>query len=209
PGAPFPQGAPLSPGQERIWFLERLLPGRTAYNEVKAIRLRGPLDTEALRNAVRRLVARHEGLRTVFRAAGDSAVQLVRDSSEPDFAVVDGTLGGESAVREALAQESTRRFDLENGPLFVTRIVRTAADEHVLVLSFHHIVVDAASATVLCRDLSAFHRSELDGTEAALPELTWSYAEHAREQRAAADGPRAERDVTYWRSVLGGDLPVL
>ncbi|WP_405550859.1 MupA/Atu3671 family FMN-dependent luciferase-like monooxygenase [Streptomyces microflavus] len=209
PGAPFPQGAPLSPGQERIWFLERLLPGRTAYNEVKAIRLRGPLDTEALRNAVRRLVARHEGLRTVFRAAGDSAVQLVRDSSEPDFAVVDGTLGGESAVREALAQESTRRFDLENGPLFVTRIVRTAADEHVLVLSFHHIVVDAASATVLCRDLSAFYRSELDGTEAALPELTWSYAEHAREQRAAADGPRAERDVTYWRSVLGGDLPVL
>ncbi|MFF1348673.1 MupA/Atu3671 family FMN-dependent luciferase-like monooxygenase, partial [Streptomyces sp. NPDC058322] len=202
-------GAPLSPGQERIWFLERLLPGRTAYNEVKAIRLRGALDTEALHTAVRRLVARHEGLRTVFRQAGDSAVQLVREAAEPDFGVVDGTLRAEAAVREALAAESTRRFDLENGPLFVSRLVRTAVDEHVLVLSFHHIVVDAASATVLCRDLAAFYRAARDGTEAGLPALTWSYAQHAREQRAAADGPGTAQDLAHWRRVLGGDLPVL
>ncbi|MEL5956203.1 MupA/Atu3671 family FMN-dependent luciferase-like monooxygenase [Streptomyces sp. CLV115] len=202
-------GAPLSPGQERIWFLERLLPGRTAYNEVKAIRLRGALDTEALHTALRRLVARHEGLRTVFRQAGDSAVQLVREAAEPDFGVVDGTPRAEAAVREALAAESARRFDLENGPLFVSRLVRTAADEHVLVLSFHHIVVDAASATVLCRDLAAFYRAARDGTEAGLPALTWSYAEHAQEQRAAADGPGTARDLAHWRRVLGGDLPVL
>ncbi|WP_405750577.1 amino acid adenylation domain-containing protein [Streptomyces sp. NBC_00012] len=206
--APDP-GAPLSLGQERIWFLERLLPGRTAYNEVKAIRLRGALDTEALRTALRRLVARHEGLRTVFRQAGDSAVQLVREDAEPDFDVVDGTLRAEAAVQEALATESARRFDLENGPLFVSRLVRTAADEHVLVLSFHHIVVDAASATVLCRDLSAFYRAERDGTQAGLPALTWSYARHAREQRAAADGPGTAQDLAHWLRVLGGDLPVL
>ncbi|MFE6663202.1 MupA/Atu3671 family FMN-dependent luciferase-like monooxygenase [Streptomyces sp. NPDC057697] len=206
--APEP-GAPLSPGQERIWFLERLLPGRTAYNEVKAIRLRGALDTGALHTALRRLVDRHEVLRTVFRPAGDSAVQLVREAAEPGFEVVDGTPGAEAAVREALAAESARRFDLENGPLFVSRVVRTAADEHVLVLSFHHIVVDAASATVLCRDLAAFYRAELDGTDAGLPALTWSYAEHAREQRAAADGPARARDLDHWLRVLGGDLPVL
>ncbi|MFJ2870923.1 MupA/Atu3671 family FMN-dependent luciferase-like monooxygenase [Streptomyces sp. NPDC087298] len=203
------RSAPLSPGQERIWFLERLLPGRTAYNEVKAIRLRGALDTEALHTALRRLVARHEGLRTVFRQAGDSAVQLVRESAEPDFGVVDGTLRAEAAVREALATESARRFDLENGPLFVSRVVRTGADEHVLVLSFHHIVVDAASATVLCRDLAAFYRAERDGTEARLPALTWSYAQHAREQRAAADGPGTAQDLDHWLRVLGGELPVL
>ncbi|MGW2085571.1 MupA/Atu3671 family FMN-dependent luciferase-like monooxygenase [Streptomyces sp. NPDC001880] len=206
--APDP-GAPLSPGQERIWFLERLLPGRTAYNEVKAIRLRGALDTEALHTALRRLVARHEGLRTVFRQAGDSAVQLVREAAEPDFDVVDGTLRAEAAVQEALSTESARRFDLENGPLFVSRVVRTAVDEHVLVLSFHHIVVDAASAAVLCRDLSAFYRAERDGTEAGLPALTWSYARHAREQRAAADGPGTAQDLAHWLRVLGGDLPVL
>ncbi|MFT9785140.1 MupA/Atu3671 family FMN-dependent luciferase-like monooxygenase [Streptomyces rhizosphaericola] len=206
---PSMPGTPLSPGQERIWFLERLLPGRTAYNEVKAIRLTGSLDAEALRSAARRLVARHEMLRTVFRAVGDSAVQVVRPFCETDFAVVDGTTEAEDAVREALHQESNRRFDLENGPLFVTRLVRTTADEHVLVLSFHHIVVDAASATVLCRDLSAFYRAELDGTEAALPELAWSYAQHAVEQRAAVAGPDTERDLAYWLRALGGDLPVL
>ncbi|MEW1693224.1 MupA/Atu3671 family FMN-dependent luciferase-like monooxygenase [Streptomyces sp. NPDC091265] len=201
--------APLSPGQERIWFLERLLPGRTAYNEVKAIRLRGALDTDALHTALRRLVARHEGLRTVFRQAGDAAVQVVREAAEPDFAVVDGTLRAEAALREALATESARRFDLAEGPLFVSRLVRTGADEHVLVLSFHHIVVDAASATVLCRDLSAFYRSELDGKQADLPALKWSYVQHAREQRAAADGPCTAQDLAHWLRVLGGDLPVL
>ncbi|MER5742319.1 MupA/Atu3671 family FMN-dependent luciferase-like monooxygenase [Streptomyces sp. NPDC002225] len=207
--APAPAPAPLSPGQERIWFLERLLPGRTAYNEVKAVRLRGPLDTGALHTALRRLVDRHEGLRTVFRPAGDSAVQLVRETAGPDFAVVDGTSRPEAAVREVLAAESARRFDLENGPLFISRLVRTGSDEHVLVMSFHHIVVDAASATVLCRDLSAFYRAERDGTPAVLPELTWSCVQHAREQRAAAGGPDAARDLAHWTRVLGGDLPVL
>ncbi|WEH38919.1 MupA/Atu3671 family FMN-dependent luciferase-like monooxygenase [Streptomyces sp. AM 2-1-1] len=218
--APAPERAPargeedlpgtvLSPGQERIWFLERLLPGRTAYNEVKAIRLRGPLDTGALRAALRGLVVRHEGLRTVFRAEGDSAVQVVLPVAEPDFAVVDGIAGTESAVREVLTAESTRRFDLEHGPLFVSRLVRTGGDEHVLILSFHHIVVDAASATVLSRDLSALYRAERDGTRAGLPVLTWSYALHAQEQRAAADGPDTAKDLDHWLTTLGGELPVL
>ncbi|SOD62232.1 amino acid adenylation domain-containing protein/natural product biosynthesis luciferase-like monooxygenase domain-containing protein [Streptomyces zhaozhouensis] len=207
---PAPEAdAPLSPGQERIWFLERLLPGRTAYNEVKAIRLSGPLDTGALHVALRRLVERHEMLRTVFRPAGESAVQRVRAVPAPDFEVVDGTARPEAAVREALAAESSRRFDLERGPLFVSRLVRTAADEHVLVLSFHHIVVDAASATVLSRDLSAFYRAERDGTPAGLPALGRRYADHARRARAAQDGPEAARDLAYWLRALGGGLPVL
>ncbi|MGW6906307.1 MupA/Atu3671 family FMN-dependent luciferase-like monooxygenase [Streptomyces sp. NPDC054940] len=198
-----PGDAPLSPGQERIWFLERLLPGRTAYNEVKAIRLDGPLDVPALHAALRGLVARHEGLRTVFRETGGEPRQVVRAAAEPDFEVVDG------ALQEVLSAESARRFDLADGPLFVTRLVRLAETEHVLVLSLHHIVVDAASATVLARDLSALYRSERDGTAPDLPELTWSYAEHARELAASAHGPEADEDLAHWRRTLGGDLPVL
>ncbi|UED87912.1 non-ribosomal peptide synthetase [Streptomyces profundus] len=201
--------APLSPGQERIWFLERLLPGRTAYNEVKAIRLRGALDTGALHAALRRLIARHEGLRTVYHPAGESAVQRVTDAVDPDFAVVDGTGQPEETVREALATESARRFDLERGPLFVSRLVRTGTDEHTLVLSFHHIAVDAASATVLSRDLSAFYRAEHDGTPARLPALTLSYADYARERRAAGESAAGARDLEHWTRALGGDLPVL
>ncbi|MEW2032372.1 MupA/Atu3671 family FMN-dependent luciferase-like monooxygenase [Streptomyces roseifaciens] len=204
-----PADAPLSPGQERIWFLERMLPGRTAYNETKAIRLDGLLDVAALRAALRGLVARHEGLRTVFREIGNEPRQVVRAPAEPDFAVVDGTGRGEAAVQEVLEAESARRFDLAEGPLFVTRLVKLADDAHVLVLSLHHIVVDAASATVLTRDLSALYRAWRDGTELGLPELTWSYAEHAREQAAALEGPEAAADLAYWRETLGGDLPAL
>ncbi|WP_344608051.1 MupA/Atu3671 family FMN-dependent luciferase-like monooxygenase, partial [Streptomyces glaucus] len=208
PGA-APHDAPLSPGQERIWFLERLLPGRTAYNEVKAIRLDGPLDVPALRAAVRGLVARHEGLRTVFRESGGEPRQVVRAPAEPDFEVVDGAGRGPRTVQEVLAAESARRFDLTAGPLFVTRLVRLAEQEHVLVLSLHHIVVDAASATVLARDLSALYRAERDGTDPGLPALTWSYADYARERAADADRPGTEEDLAYWLRALDGELPVL
>ncbi|WP_328336107.1 MupA/Atu3671 family FMN-dependent luciferase-like monooxygenase [Streptomyces violaceus] len=203
PAPSAPSGAPLSPGQERIWFLERLLPGRTAYNEVKAIRLDGPLDVPALHAALRGLVARHEGLRTVFLEAGGEPRQVVRASAEPDFEIVDG------ALQDVLAAESARRFDLADGPLFVTRLVRLAEAEHVLVLSLHHIVVDAASATVLARDLSALYRAERESTTPDLPALTWSYADHARELAASANSPEAEEDLAYWRRTLGGELPVL
>ncbi|CAL9342402.1 Glutamate-1-semialdehyde 2,1-aminomutase [Streptomyces sp. enrichment culture] len=204
-----PADAPLSPGQERIWFLERLLPGRTAYNEIKAIRLAGPLDVPALRAALRGLVARHEGLRTVFEERGGEPRQVVRAVVEPDFEVVDATDAPDATLRDVLSAESGRRFDLENGPLFVTRLVRTAEAEHVLVLSLHHIVIDAASATVLARDLSVLYRSERDGTPPGLPALTWSYADYARELAASAHGPESEDDLAYWRRTLGGELPVL
>ncbi|MFG2530785.1 MupA/Atu3671 family FMN-dependent luciferase-like monooxygenase [Streptomyces sp. NPDC048516] len=204
-----PGDAPLSPGQERIWFLERLLPGRTAYNEVKAIRFEGPLDVPALRAALHGLIARHEGLRTVFRETGGEPRQVVRASARPDFEVVDGTSGPKAAVQEVLAAESARRFDLAAGPLFVSRLIRVADEEHVLVLSLHHIVVDAASATVLARDLSALYRAELDGTSPGLPTMAWSYADHASEQAASADSPKAAEDLGYWLHALGGELPVL
>ncbi len=207
--APPLTDAPLSPGQERIWFLEQLLPGRTAYNEVKAIRLDGPLDVPALRAALHRLVARHEGLRTVFRETRGGPRQVVLPFAEPDFEVVDGTAGPRTTLRDVLAAESARRFDLADGPLFVTRLVRLADAEHVLVLSLHHIVVDAASATVLARDLSALYRAERDGTDPALPALTRTCADHARERAAATTGAEADEDLAHWKRALGGSLPVL
>ncbi|WP_260608929.1 MupA/Atu3671 family FMN-dependent luciferase-like monooxygenase [Streptomyces sp. WAC 01325] len=204
-----PADAPLSPGQERIWFLERLLPGRTAYNEIKAIRLVGPLDVPALRAALRGLLARHEGLRTVFREIGGEPRQVVRPSADPDFEVLDDTGSRGAVLQDTLAAESARRFDLADGPLFVTRLVRLAEAEHVLVLSLHHIVVDAASATVLARDLSALYRAGRDGSAADLPALTWTYADHARELAASVHSPEADEDLAYWRRALGGELPVL
>ncbi|UFQ15312.1 MULTISPECIES: non-ribosomal peptide synthetase [Streptomyces] len=211
PATPEPDpGAPLSPGQQRVWFLERMLPGRTAYNETKAIDLEGPLDVTALRGALRALVERHEQLRTVFREVADEARQFTRPPGEPDFAVVDGTAPGTDAVADTLKAESERRFDLAEGPLFVTRLVRLGAERHVLVLSLHHIVMDAASAAVLARDLSALYRAHLPGAPAAdLPALTHTYADHARRQLDSLGSAKAAEDLAYWKKALHGELPVL
>ncbi len=206
-------GIPLSPSQLRLWFLERMLPDRTAYNEVKAIRLDGPLDVAALRGALHALLARHEGLRTVFREVGGEPLQFVLPTSEPDFAVLDRTgasgSAAEEAVREVLVAESDRRFDLVQGPLFLTRLLTFGVDRHVLVLSLHHLVIDATSAAILARDLSALYRAEREGTCPDLPELTRSHADAIRAQLASLDTPRAAEDLAYWRTALRGELPVL
>ncbi|MEU5773101.1 MupA/Atu3671 family FMN-dependent luciferase-like monooxygenase [Streptomyces venezuelae] len=211
--APVPvaadRGAPLSPGQQRVWFLERMLPGRTAYNETKAIELEGPLDVPALRAALGDLAARHGQLRTVFREVAREARQFTRPPGGVDFEVVDGTGGGD-AVAAVLAHESERRFDLAEGPLFVTRLVRLGERRHVLVLSLHHIVMDAASAAVLARDVSALYRARLRGEPSTdLPALTRTYADHARAQLDSLGGSEAAEDLAYWKKALDGDLPVL
>ncbi|MEU5169896.1 MupA/Atu3671 family FMN-dependent luciferase-like monooxygenase [Streptomyces mutomycini] len=202
--------APLSPSQQRVWFLERMLPGRTAYNEVKAIELEGPLEVPALRSALRALVARHGQLRTVFREVAGEPRQFTQAPGEVDFAVVDGTGHGSDAVAATLKAESGRRFDLADGPLFVTRLVRLGEHRHVLVLSLHHIVMDAASAAVLARDVSALYRAEVTGTPpVGLPALTRTYADHARAQLDSLGGTKAAEDLSYWKKALDGDLPVL
>ncbi|WP_441248845.1 MupA/Atu3671 family FMN-dependent luciferase-like monooxygenase [Kitasatospora sp. McL0602] len=212
---------PLSFGQQRIWMLEQMMPGGAAYNESKALLLDGPLDVPALRSAVRSLVARHESLRTVFReqtVGSGEPVQVVLPPHEPDFEVIDRSAStpagadAHAAVQDVLDAESTRRFDLVDGPLFVTRLVKLGAQRHVLVLSLHHIVMDAVSAAVLTSDLSALYRAESAGrtaSDAELPALTWSYGDHARAQRAAAGSPKTSADLAYWREALGGELPVL
>ncbi|MFI7315438.1 MupA/Atu3671 family FMN-dependent luciferase-like monooxygenase [Streptomyces venezuelae] len=211
--APVPvavdRGAPLSPGQQRVWFLERMLPGRTAYNETKAIELEGPLDVPALRAALGDLAARHGQLRTVFREVAGEPRQFTRPPGEVDFEVLDGAGSGDT-VAAVLREESERRFDLAQGPLFVTRLVRLGERRHVLVLSLHHIVMDAASAAVLARDVSALYGAHLPGGRPAdLPALTRTYADHAREQLGSLGGPKAAEDLAYWKKVLDGDLPLL
>ncbi|KUL53483.1 non-ribosomal peptide synthetase [Streptomyces sp. NRRL S-1521] len=203
-------GAPLSPGQQRVWFLERMLPGRTAYNEVKAIELEGPLDVPALRSALSALAARHEQLRTVFREVGGEPRQFAQPPGEVDFAVVDGTGTESDVVAATLKAESERRFDLAEGPLFVTRLVRLGERRHVLVVSLHHIVMDAASAAVLARDVSALYRAEVTGAPpVGLPGLPRTYADHARAQLGSLGGAKAADDLAYWKKALDGDLPVL
>ncbi|WP_326557548.1 non-ribosomal peptide synthetase/type I polyketide synthase [Micromonospora sp. NBC_01796] len=205
------RSGPLSRGQSRMWFLERLNPGQGAYNEPTAVRLDGRLDVPALHAALVRLVARHGALRTVFRERDGDPVQIVLGRGTVDFAVEEHPGRDEDeVVRSALAAESRRAFDLATGPLFVSRLLRWSDERHVLVLSFHHIVVDATSATVLARDLSALYRSELTGQPANLPDVPADCLDLARREAADDDHTHGNgSDLDHWRERLAGDLPVL
>jgi iturin family lipopeptide synthetase A len=202
--------APLSAAQWRLWFLDRMSPEVRACNELKAVRLDGPLDASALHTALRRLVERHGQLRTVVRMVHGDPRQLLLPHAEPDFAIIDRPAAAgtdeQSVVRAVVADEGSRRFDLENGPLFVTRLVRLGEDRYLLVLCMHHVIVDAVSLAVMARDLSALYRAELEHTAAELPVLHRSYTELSH---APQDPRETSRCLEYWRRILGGDLPVL
>ncbi|MEY9940643.1 MupA/Atu3671 family FMN-dependent luciferase-like monooxygenase [Streptacidiphilus sp. MAP5-3] len=206
--APEPVVAPASAGQQRMWFSEQLLAGRSVHNEAKAIRLHGAVDVDALRAALGGLIERHASLRTVFREIDGELCQIVRPAAELDFAFVDRSGADEETVaREALDEEGRRQFDLAEGPLFVARLIRLAPDAHVMVWSMHHIVIDALSTIIMCRDVSALYRAAIEGRPADLPELTASYADFARGQAESGDSDLARADLDWWVRQLGDRLP--
>ena len=205
------RSGPASRGQARMWFLERLHPGQGTYNEAVSVRLDGPLDVPALRAALEQLVARHGALRTVFRERDGEPVQVVLGRGTVDLTVEEHAGRDENdTVRQVLAEESRREFDLAQGPLLATRLLRWSAERHVLVLSVHHIVVDAESVRVLAGDLSALYRAALGSRSADLPELPVDCLDLARrEADAGSDSPAAPAGLAYWRERLAGELPVL
>jgi len=138
------EAPPLAFGQERLWFLDELMPGRSAYNVARAYELRGPFDARALAAALAAVERRHETLRTVFAAHDGRPVQVIADAAAPRLAVVD--LLDPPAPKRRAEVERRRRddaagpFRLDRGPLLRLTLLRTAADEHVLLLAMHHIV---------------------------------------------------------------------
>lgn len=202
--------APLSFAQQRLWFLDRLLPGNAAYNISAAFTLTGTLDVAALARSVDAVVARHEGLRTFFAldAAGEP-VQRVRavgeDGFAAEFADVSGEADARGAARRVAAEEAAGIFDLGSGPLVRVRILKVAATEHVVVCTLHHIVSDGWSTGVLIREIGAHYAA---GGLAALPALAVQYGDFAVWQRATLAGAELERQIGWWRERLAG-LPVL
>ncbi|MEU9096723.1 non-ribosomal peptide synthase/polyketide synthase [Streptomyces sp. NPDC048361] len=204
---------PMSYAQQRLWFLEEFAPGGSEYVTALALRLRGPLDTGALTAAVTSLVARHESLRTTFDSVDGLGVQRVHPPLPVPVPVPLHDLSPlpavdrEPALRSLLTEDRERPFDLREGPLLRTRLVRLADDDHVLALVLHHIVTDGWSTSVLLGDLAHFYRTQLGHSEAALTPLPIQYGDYAAWQRTtgAAD---AEEQLAYWADHLADTPPV-
>ncbi|MER7414397.1 non-ribosomal peptide synthetase [Streptomyces cacaoi] len=190
---------PLSFAQQRVWFAAQVDPDGTEYNTGGAVLLRGELDVPALRAALEALVARHETLRTTFEERDGQGVQLVHEPGPLDVPV---TVCSDAEVADVMRTELETPFDLTTGPLMRHTLLRTAPDEHVLVLSMHHIVTDGWSMNVIARELHTLYEGR------ALPELAVQYADFAVWQRAALTGPALDEKLEYWRVQLAG-APVL
>ncbi|HEX2207391.1 MAG TPA: amino acid adenylation domain-containing protein, partial [Longimicrobium sp.] len=149
---------PLSFAQERLWFLDRMEPGDASYNVTRVLRLSGALDAPALERALGEIIRRHESLRTVFREVDDAPVQVIHPFGGFDLPIEElsslDEASREAMVARRAAEAAARAFDLSAGPLFRPSLLRLGAEDHVLILSMHHVVSDEWSTGVLFRELA-------------------------------------------------------
>ena len=204
---------PLSFAQQRLWFLDQLEPGSSAYNMPYALRVRGPFRAAALRVALTALARRHEALRTRFPTVDGAPVQRVDPPAPVPVTRVDlAALGGdrrEAEARRRVEAEALRPFDLARGPLLRCTVLRLGEADHVVLFTLHHAVADAWSMDVLVREVSALHAAALEGRDAGLPPLPVQYADFAAWQRGWLAGEVLEGELAYWRGRLGGAPPLL
>ena len=198
----------LSFAQQRLWFLDQLEPHSPFYNLLGAVWLRGALAVEALEGALSEIVRRHEALRTTFPAVEGRPRQVIGASRPLPLPVVEvdrpTAEAREAEARQLAAAELRRPFDLERGPLVRACLLRLGADEHVLVLSLHHIVADGWSMGVLVRELVALYDALRHGRPSPLAELPLQYADYAAWQRTWLTGEVLEAQLGYWREQLDG-----
>ncbi|WP_156725207.1 amino acid adenylation domain-containing protein [Streptomyces apocyni] len=212
PVAPRDGRLPLTFAQSRMWVMDRLAPGLPLYNTPLAMRLRGPLDRAALLSALDTVVARHEVLRTRYVAEEGDPEQIVEPAGPlalESLELGDVPLGdrGERA-RSLAADVATRPFDLSAGPLLRVTLARFTDDDHVLVLSMHHIVLDSWSVPILMRELAECYQAVRAGRRPELPRLPVQCADYAVWQRHRFAAGAAQADLAHWRERLAA-LPVL
>ncbi|MCB9531324.1 MAG: amino acid adenylation domain-containing protein [Myxococcales bacterium] len=188
-----------SVSQEGLWFVDQLHPSTTAYNVSMGLRLRGTLDVAALQSALSTLVARHESMRLVFEPVEGAPRVRVLDAVSVVLDVQQA-----SDAREFVDRAAAQPFDLAAGPLFRAALGRLASDDHVLVITLHHIVSDEWSLEILYEELGEAYAAALEGRPARLPELQVQYVDFAVWHRERLADGRLANQLRYWRSALEG-----
>ena len=205
--------AVLSFPQQRMWILHQLEPTSSALNTSAAVRLRGPLDVEALRRSLLEIVQRHEALRTSFHLRDGEPVQIVHEMSEWKLPFLDLSMLSETRREEELTvvavREAERPFDLSHWPLFRTTLVKLGDEHHILQIVMHHVVCDGWSLGVLIGEVGVLYRAHVRREVSPLPELPLQYTDYAEWQREWLQSEAATRQVSYWKQQLSGLPPSL
>jgi Condensation domain len=203
----------LSFAQQRLWFLAQLEGASEAYHIVGGFCLRGDLDEAALRQALDRVVARHEVLRTTFSQIDGEPIQRIAGEDSSRFHLLEHDLrqhaDANGELGHLIKQESREPFDLERGPLIRGRLIRQAEAEYTLLITMHHIVSDGWSMAVLFRELSALYTAYQNGKADPLPRLRLQYADYAAWQRRWIAGEVLQKQAEYWKAALARSPAVL
>ncbi|MCC8422800.1 non-ribosomal peptide synthetase, partial [Photorhabdus thracensis] len=202
---------PLSFAQQRLWFLAQFDRMGDTYHIPVALRLRGQLDIGVWQQALDVLFARHEALRSIFVAVdGQPQVELLPAESGLPMKKYDlrDAPDADAQLASLSAQEAETAFDLACGPLIRSSLVQLANDDHVFLLTQHHIVFDGWSVSVLMHELSTLYTAFLTGQPDPLPPLAIQYPDYAAWQRQWLSAERIQSQSDYWRTKLA-DAPVL
>ena len=193
-------GVALSFAQERLWLLEQLEPGQTAYNISRLFKFEGQLDEPALERALDAIVARHESLRTSFTVINGRPLQVVTAEMTIAPVVVDlSNVPDQRGELKRLANgEAQRPFDLTRAPLLRLHLVHFNEMEHALLLTVHHIISDFWSLELFHRELSTLYDAFVNDGQASLAQLPIQYADYAEWQRTQTK----DTQIQYWRQQL-------
>ncbi len=213
PRQPNLGSAPLSYAQERMWFLDQLDPASPLRKLFANLILTGPLDVPALEQSLDELVRRHDALRTTFSMVDGQPLQTIAPVLTLTLPVLDLRDLPESKRRDEaqrLAQDEAQKpFDLVHGPLLKAILLQLQDEEHVLLLSIHHIVSDGSSMAILRRELSILYDAFSAGEPSPLPELPVQYADYALWQRKWLQDEVLETQLSYWKQQLAKAPPAL
>ncbi|HID8409039.1 TPA: amino acid adenylation domain-containing protein [Serratia marcescens] len=208
----MPRGAalPLSFAQQRLWFLTQLEGLSETYHIPLALSLRGELDLPAWRQSLDALYARHEALRSRFVTVEGQPQAHILPADALPLTVHDlrGRQDAQSQARQLAQRLTEAPFDLTQGPLVRAALIRLADEEHLFLLTCHHIISDGWSTGILLRDLGALYGALRRGDADPLPPLTLQYADYAAWQRRYLTPERLAAQAQYWRETLS-DAPAL
>ncbi|MFB2968348.1 amino acid adenylation domain-containing protein [Aerosakkonema sp. BLCC-F183] len=197
---------PASFAQQRLWFIDQLVPGKSFYNVPTAIRLTGSLNLTALEQTLNEIVRRHEALRTAFGMMEGQLVQVIAPTFNISLPVFDlrhlPTEERETEAKRIVSAECDRPFNLSTGPLLRSMLFELADTEHILLLNMHHIICDDWSIGVLIRELSIIYTAFAKNLLSPLPELPLQYADFAHWQREWLQGEMLATQLAYWRQQL-------
>ncbi len=198
----LPREAPATFAQQRLWFLDQLQPGGVEYLIAWRIRLKGELDTDALHRTLNELVRRHEVFRTTYTAANSEVMQVIAEPAPIELRTED--VAGEEEAGRICAAEAATPIDLERGPVLRARLLKLAAEDHILLLTLHHILFDGSSRVIFTREFEALYVAFREGKASPLGEPPLQYSDYAVWQHRTLKGKRYQRLLDYWKKQLDG-----